>query len=497
LEVATANESLESLPSPAKDSVPPAETLAAVLAANHISVPAPAALPAPTAGTVPMASEPTEHGLAERLASEAPRERADSAPRAEWAAASEAPRVPTFDDRRAAVTSEAPVELAAEPARSPQPSRNLRVALIATASACALLTVALGFSLRALSAARAEPKALVVAAPQVTKPAVLPGCTLLTPPARLAESIEREVLPSLVALDSDRVAIGFAGARTEARGIVVSLTTLDAKPTFAEAGERAVVGVAANGADERAFKVQRENSAALTASTLDAAEGTIVGATREAIVRQSGDQPVVALWPLPNSAITVPRVARLGPRGGYAVALREGGAGGHLGFGWLDATGAPNGDFQRIDAGVRLLGSPTLATSDHEALLAFAGRDDESAPWRLRLGRANAGSNLAKVSDFPLSPEDLGAGAIAPSLAAFGEKRWLLQWTQGEPGRLRVRVQQLGESLEPIAAPLAVSPMGANAGQGSVWAFADRVLSLFLLPVPGRDELWGSVLRCQ
>jgi hypothetical protein len=25
----------------------------------------------------------------------------------------------------------------------------------------------------------------------------------------------------------------------------------------------------------------------------------------------------------------------------------------------------------------------------------------------------------------------------------------------------------------------------------------DRVLSLFVLPVPGRDELWGSVLRCQ
>ena len=497
-------------PEPAADApaaaVSPAP-LAAVLAANHHESFERAHVE--LANPAPQAAAPGEPEPAELPSVE---EDAELSAQLELDAAPQPARLPSFDDRHVAVSSEAPVAFEPRFERG-DAARPVPMAFWASAAGCALLLAAFGFSLRALSAAHppdavAAPQAppplvasqppRAVAAPQLATPAALPGCTLLTPPARLAQSIERDVMPSLAALDAEHVAIGFAGSRTEARGVVVNLTTLDARATFSQSGKRAVLGVAANPSDGKSFAVDRDDGTAASAATLDAERRTIVAVRRDAIVRRSAEQRAVTLWPFAaNSAVTAPRVARLGERSGYALALREGGASGQLRFGWLDAAGAPRGELQRIDAGVRWLGSPALAASEDGALVAFAGRDSEAEPWRLRLARVAAGGGVSAVSDFALGAEDLGAGAIAPALAAFDGKRWLLQWTQGEPGRLRVRVQMLNEALRPIAAPLPVSPMGANAGQGSVWAFGERVLSLFLWPVPGRDELWGSVLRCR
>ena len=60
----------------------------------------------------------------------------------------------------------------------------------------------------------------------------------------------------------------------------------------------------------------------------------------------------------------------------------------------------------------------------------------------------------------------------------------------------QVRVQRLGPDLEPSGEPLLVSPKGANAGQGVVFARSPRALSLFVQTTAGHDELWGTSLEC-
>jgi hypothetical protein len=402
------------------------------------------------------------------------------------------PEHSTYEAPRVSGSSEAPVELATESASlGGDKSRGLRIAVAATAAVCGALAIALAFSLQALATRRA-PVAALQPAPNAVS---VPGCTMLTAPARLYESVERDVMPTLVELDANRVAIGFAGARTEARGVVVRLDTLDSKSTFSEPGERAVVGVLASGPDGK-FTVDRDDSAFVSAASFDAPRHGVLGVDKDDhVVRQFAEQAPASLWTLAKNPITVPRIARF--EGGSVVALRAGGASGNLGLGWLDADGAAAGDFQLLEPGVRFFGSPAVAANNGAALVAFAGRDSEAEPWRIRLGRAAARSAVTSVIDFPISGDELGAGAIAPALTAFDKNGWLLQWTEGNVGRLRVRVQMLSEALRPVGEPLLVSPMGANAGQGSVWVLGDRVLSLFLLPVPGRDELWGSVLRCQ
>jgi len=400
--------------------------------------------------------------------------------------------------RRALTSSEAPVELSSqlEPA-SPSANRLARrakTALWVVSGACGVLALALGLSLRAL---RARPLTLAVrtnvpaSTPQAPKAA---ECSLQSPAAKLASSIERGVEPVLVQLDENRAALGFAASAAEAQGIVVDLATLDVTRAFSEVGEARVSQVLPSVDGPLRFSVARDEpefSSPRAFATLPPSE---LGVTKEGVVSRSGGEKKL-LWPLPPGHGAELRAAR-NADGRYRIIMRRGGAEGELVTGLLGPDGRAQGELEPVETGVHFLGTPAIASAKESTLIAFAGRDQKSDPFRLRLASIRAGQRAARAVDFPAGAND-GTGAIAPAVAALGDDAWVLQWTQGEAGRYRVFVQAVSAELAPLGPAIPVSPMGANAGQGLVRSIGERTLSLFVLPVPGHDELWGAVLKCR
>ena len=100
------------------------------------------------------------------------------------------------------------------------------------------------------------------------------------------------------------------------------------------------------------------------------------------------------------------------------------------------------------------------------------------------------------VRAFTTPPGGPGGSSIAPSVSGLGDGGFVLQWTEGKTAEYQVRVQRLGPDLEPLGDAALVSPKGANAGQGVVFARAPRALSLFVQTTAGHDELWGTSLEC-
>ncbi|MFZ5893477.1 MAG: hypothetical protein ACOY0T_20620 [Myxococcota bacterium] len=406
---------------------------------------------------------------------------------------------PAFDPRRALTSSEAPVALASredelrvEPRAS---TRRARTALWVVSGACGVLALALGFTLRAL---RAQPLTVAV---QTNVPAPTPTpaapkqaeCSLLIPAAKLAPSIERSVEPTVVALNDGRVAVGFASAPAQAQGIVVDLGSLDVARVFEDSGDARVSQVTASVDQAPRFSVERDELDFGSARVLGSSPLLAVGLSKEALVGRVGNEKKV-LWSLPVGHGAEPRAARTGD-GAYQIALRRGGPAGELVVGSIAPDGRALGELEPIETGVRLLGTPAIAASK-DALVVFAGRDRQSEPYRLRAAGVRPGHGGARAVDVPL-PAAEGNGAIAPAVAALGDDAWVLQWTQGEVGKYRVFVQALNAELAPLGSAVPVSPMGTNAGQGLVRVVGERTLSLFVLPVPGHDELWGAVLKCR
>jgi hypothetical protein len=400
--------------------------------------------------------------------------------------------------RRLSTTSEAPVELLAEPSEVPPasgagPKKRAKVALVAVSVACAGLALALGLTLRQLT------KRPVAVAAHASVPAPKPpepGCTLLEPAAKFASSVQRDVAISVAALDATRAAIGFAATSAEAQGIVVDLGSLDVARPFVETAERRIGSVIAKAGDAASFSVERDDAGFTSARVLETNPPVTLGVTAEGLMARAGSGAALRLLALSKGQATEPRAARLAD-GSHAVALRRGGAAGEIHAGFLGPDGHAEGELGEIVAGAHLIGAPSVAANAGRALVAFAARDGDSDPWKLRLAtlRPNQGADAAR--DFAVPTNEVGNGAIAPSVSALDDARWLVQWTQGEVGHYRVFVQAVGADLAPQGAAVPVSPMGANAGQGTVLRIGERTLSLFVLPVPGRDELWGAVLKCQ
>ena len=82
-------------------------------------------------------------------------------------------------------------------------------------------------------------------------------------------------------------------------------------------------------------------------------------------------------------------------------------------------------------------------------------------------------------------------------LAALPGGRWLLQWTEGAPGSRVVRAQVLERDLSPRGGAIDLSPAGANAGQGVIWAREAMGTVLFYVRGPkNTHELWGASIAC-
>jgi hypothetical protein len=322
-----------------------------------------------------------------------------------------------------------------------------------------------------------------------------PACALKHPAARFAAAIERTV-PTYVASvkGTSMVAVGFAATRTRAMGMILDPLALEGKTTFDNEGKAAVRGViplVLHGTP--GFIVDREDSPLRSPRTVDAVPLFSVGVTDAGFVR-SNDGSVTTLWPGPVAdKITEPRVVTTDD-GAHAVVFRSGGTSGKIVLGWMDDAGKPKTQLVPVPAAPRFLGTPYVASFADEALIVFAGRNDQNAPWRVHFSRTKSGQKPGAARELPGFGS--GGGAIAPSVTGLPDGRWLLQWTEGSLGRYQVRVQTLDSDLRPVGEPVLVSPKGASAGQGVIWAGGAPAVALFILTTAGRDELWGAALAC-
>jgi hypothetical protein len=292
---------------------------------------------------------------------------------------------------------------------------NLRVALVVVSLIAAALVVLLLLSLVFRSSDdKVGAQACVSAspAPAAASTAEVKGCRLAVPAAKLSGTVERSVAPGVVTLSDGRVAVGFAAKPTEASGLIIDLGTLDAKAVFSEPGQSAVRNVAPVAEDPLSFAVDREDGALASPRSVDAAPRTTLGFTKDGLGRSGGGSAPETVWKVATDKITEPRSARVGATG-YLVSFRRGGLGGDVLVGWLDPKLAKKSELDVLPAGVRFVGTPVVAAHSKSALIAFAGRDDENADWRVRLSRAEPSQTPRSVSDFALPPGGPG-GNPAP-----------------------------------------------------------------------------------
>jgi hypothetical protein len=143
------------------------------------------------------------------------------------------------------------------------------------------------------------------------------------------------------------------------------------------------------------------------------------------------------------------------------------------------------------------LGKPRHATNGSQMAVVFASRpEDESAPWQLRLARADVGAAPTHDEALPLPEAGPGGEAIAPDLVGLSDGRWLAMWTEGTAGQRAIRAQTYDAQFVPIGDPIALSPPAGSFGQATLAALGSAVVVAFLQANEETYELWGATLRC-
>jgi hypothetical protein len=398
------------------------------------------------------------------------------------------------------VKREAPVRVTSDALEDERPSRPLvpRAAVIGLAVlAGVVLVLAVGVVVLVVTRLQKEPGAVsaagAVSAVASAAPKV-PGCELHAPAARLSIAVHRSVPPAFAELDpSGTVAVGIAETSKNAAGLVIALDTLDVKRPFEDAGTEALYGVVPFAAGNApSFSVDRAGGALHGARTV--APDLAIGVAGVDLVRTQGGATTVVFPHAASDKITDPRIATTAS--GHLVTLRRGGLSGKVLYGWLASDGTPKGDLVTLEVpGITMSGTPDAAANDKGGLIAFAGRPSAEVPWRVQLAAVSPGA-AAVPKSFETPPGGAGGGSIAPSVGRLGSGGWILQWTEGATGQYQVRVQSLSSDLSPVGEARLVSPKGANAGQGAVFAVGNKVLSIFVQTTAGHDELWGATLRC-
>ena len=190
------------------------------------------------------------------------------------------------------------------------------------------------------------------------------------------------------------------------------------------------------------------------------------------------------------------RAVPLASQKGVAFVYRRDGAiffGAATGEGKLDMAGS----VAKVPGLGGQVGSPALATSDDQLVVAWADRAGASDPWKIRWTRMPVGGAAAEASTFELPAGGLGEQAMSPAVAGLGKGRFLLAWTEGPISKHQVRAVTIDETGKPIGEPLTISPSSVNAGQPQVAALPDgRGLVAFLGAKGKGYELRAAAIRC-
>ncbi len=334
---------------------------------------------------------------------------------------------------------------------------------------------------------RTEANAIREAAASASAAPVPPGCALAAPPSRISP-IERSVPISVQPLADGTLALAIADTKTSAQGWRYNPIAGElGKPLQVPAGGGDVSHVSASDP----VLVDRGSADFAFAQTLG--PGLALGVGPAGLLRRGDDGGSAVVWPLGTGVrVTPPRVATLPT--GHFVAFRQGGAEGQLLAGWLKPDGSAAGSPTAIEGAPKSLGTPNVAPFAHGAVALFPARGEKTEPYRVYAAIAQPFEKPSPARALELPAE--GGGAIAPSLVALSGDRYLVQWTDGNVGGYQVHTRLFDAALEPAGEPLLVSAKGANAGQGTVVASAQAIVSFFIQTTAGHDELWGATLSC-
>lgn len=372
--------------------------------------------------------------------------------------------------------------------------RSKWISLALLIAAASSLTLGSWLTLR-----RPERVAVKVATATTTvSPAPPLACLIARPAQRVAPSILMQVAP--IAADhptAGRLLLGFAEGPATATGISLDPSDLDVAFPFRETKESRVVSVTPVPTDGHPnFYVLRENQTLRQARAVDAAEDFLFGLSDSGFARQPIGGTPETIWAVDAKAnVTDPRLSSIAGQA-HAVTFRYGGQSGSIQLGWLTQAGrAMSGPFQ-VKSPVGLLGTPTLATDAKRALVAYAGRANDSEPWAVHLSFAPLGQPPEPASMFTQPPGGPGGDSIAPAIVALPNRRWLLQWSEGAQGQRQVRVQTLDSDGRPLGVAHSTSPVGSNSGQGLLWSSGQRAVSLFVVSIGRSAELWATPITC-
>ncbi|MBI3200819.1 MAG: DUF4339 domain-containing protein [Myxococcales bacterium] len=338
------------------------------------------------------------------------------------------------------------------------------------------------------ASASAAASAAVAPPPPLSRTCAAGRARLISKPAYGKVPLE------VAAVGQGRVAVGFARTRAEAEVVVLAAESLDEHSKKRQPSKATVTGaqplLRGDGVE---LVLDTEESNLADARTILGDDPLRIGAAPRGIARRAGDSEPDVIWPLNERELTPVRVESH-PTAGHFVALRAGGQSGKVLAGWLGRNGEKSTDLVAPELPKVAVGTPTPVVSRGSALILVAAKASDSDDYQLFAGKSPVGKVPERFAPVALGP---GGARISPAAVALGDRGWLLQWTERTPAGHVVKLRVLDEALAPVGEAIAVSPQGADAGQGRVWLEGDRAVSFFLVSTGEQHELWAAPLSCK
>jgi hypothetical protein len=376
------------------------------------------------------------------------------------------------------------------------------VAIAASLVACAAVAFALrpqaSASVAAARAASAMAPASTESSPALTAAVAtetrvtrVPGtCTVAAKPVVLARrTLVRGGIEATAA--DDRVAFAALTAPKSGAAFELDATTLAVQRSVKLASDSLLRRVVPELDAEAPVDALADATALRTVpdpegpATIGVRDGVVVFGPRDG-------EGTARLWKLEWPAtIEAPRVAHLGTAGERVAVFRR--AGGI----WIGSfRGAElTSELTRLSAPASV-GAPSLDAHGDEAIVAWAQRAG-TAPWGVRWVRWTASAGAGRVHELALPAGGPGERAMAPSLVALDDGRFLLSWTETGRGRNQVRAQVLDAGDRPLGAAFDVSPPDVVAGQEQIaLAGGGKGAVAYLVARRGAFELDATALDC-
>jgi hypothetical protein len=336
-----------------------------------------------------------------------------------------------------------------------------------------------------------------VAAKPATPATVLPMTCATTGPARMVAPKALIASGVEVMAADGKIALGFASSPNEAMLETVDPSTAaSVSAVHVRSAERVRRVISLDGA-KPAVEVNDKGDPLLGRRVLPAPTPVDVGEMDNGLAwAPHGSQRATKLWPLPHAdeRIEALRGAALPNGKGFAVAFR------HAGGIWFGAFGgtppAPLGPLLHTEGLGPRVGSPAIATSGDQVMIAWADRGSDEHPWFIRYAFFRPGTAAVADRSFALPPGGLGEHAMSPSITSLGAGRFLLVWTEGPVSQHQVRgITFLGG--DPTGAPFTASTDGVNAGQGQAAVLPDgRGVVAFLVGTDHGFEVHAAPIHC-